>query len=348
MRAPDSYGLDKAARIHDADFRRFLETAYAMWLERHGPGTTAFAHTFGMRGMAQKPRMDNVDAMPSAYTFDIFAPIVAGTWTAIRPAVDVTLTGAAMVQAGANPVFSLCRPPGHPASGDLAGEYCFLNNAAIAAQNFRDKRAARVPDAVSLEDAAAIALVFITGWEAMVEHAGIGKGDMILIHGGAGGTGQMATQIARAMGARVVTTVSSAEKAALSIAAGAERTIDYRDEDFVQAVSDRTGGQGVRAVLDNIGGDGFGQSLRVLQPYGQMVTLMGTPGDLKDGTAYNTNLAIHNVMMLTPMWKGLKPHLRRQAEILRHAVQWLETGKVLVRVQAQFPLAQAAEAHRIL
>lgn len=142
--APDSFGLEEAGRIHDPDFLRFLETAYPMWLERHGPGTTAFARTFGMRGMAQKPRMDNVDAMLSAYTFDIFAPIVAGTWTAIRSALDVALTGAGLIQAGAPSVFSLCRPPGHHASGDLAGGYCYLNNAAIAAQNYRDKGASRV------------------------------------------------------------------------------------------------------------------------------------------------------------------------------------------------------------
>jgi len=142
--APDTFGLEEAGRIHDPDFLRFLETAYPMWLERHGPGTTAFARTFGMRGMAQKPRMDNVDAMLSAYTFDIFAPIVAGTWTAIRSALDVALTGASLIQAGAPSVFSLCRPPGHHASGDLAGGYCYLNNAAIAAQNFLDRGASRV------------------------------------------------------------------------------------------------------------------------------------------------------------------------------------------------------------
>lgn len=142
--APDSFGLAEAARIHDPDYIRFLETAYPLWVDRHGAGTTAFARTFGMRGMAQKPQMDNVDAMLAAYTFDIFAPIVAGTWTAVRSALDVALTGAALVHAGASSVFSLCRPPGHHASGDLAGGYCYLNNAAIAAQNFRDNGAARV------------------------------------------------------------------------------------------------------------------------------------------------------------------------------------------------------------
>jgi NADPH2:quinone reductase len=158
----------------------------------------------------------------------------------------------------------------------------------------------------------------------------------------------MATQIARAMGARVATTVSSAAKAELSLAAGAERAIRYKDEDFVAAVMGWSGGEGVSAVLDNIGGDGFMNSLKVLQPYGHIVTLMGTPGDLPDGTAYNGNVTIHNVMMLTPMWKGLRMHLVRQAAILQRAIEWLAEGKVFVRIQDRFPLVKAAEAHRML
>lgn len=208
--------------------------------------------------------------------------------------------------------------------------------------------AVKVPDAVSLEDAAAIALVFITGWEAMVERAQVGPGDMVLIHGGAGGTGQIATQIARAMGARVVTTVSSADKAALSRAAGAEHVINYREQDFAAAVMDWTGGQGVRAVLDNVGGDGFLQSLGVIAPYGHVVTLMGGVADTADGAAYNANLTIHNLMMLTPMWKGLQGHLLRQAAILRQAVEWLAGGRVFVRIQGRFALRDAARAHEML
>lgn len=229
----------------------------------------------------------------------------------------------------------------HGGVGGAAGTYA--RQAVVPAHSV-----VKIPDAVSMEDAAAIALVFITGWEAMVERAGVGAGDLVLIHGGAGGTGQMATQIAKAMGARVATTVSSSEKAALSTAAGAERVIRYREEDFVEAAMDWSGGQGVKAVLDNIGGDGFLNSLKVLQPYGHIVTLMGTPGDLPDGTAYNGNLTIHNVMMLTPMWKGLVPHLIRQAAILRTAMSWLAEGKVFVRIQDRFALRDAAEAHRTL
>lgn len=229
----------------------------------------------------------------------------------------------------------------HGGVGGAAGTYA--RHAVVPADSL-----VKVPDAVSLEDAAAIALVFITGWEAMVERAGVGQGDLVLIHGGAGGTGQMTTQIARALGARVATTVSSSAKAELSLAAGAERAINYKDEDFVAAVMDWSGGAGVKAVLDNIGGDGFLTSLKVLQPYGHIVTLMGAPGDLPDGTAYNGNLTIHNVMMLTPMWKGLRPHLIRQAAILQKAMDWLAEGKVFVRIQDRFPLESAPDAHRLL
>jgi NADPH2:quinone reductase len=86
----------------------------------------------------------------------------------------------------------------------------------------------------------------------------------------------------------------------------------------------------------------------VLQPYGHIVTLMGNPGDLPDGTAYNGNLTIHNVMMLTPTWKGLRTHLIRQAAILQKAVEWLAAGKIFVRIQDRFALGQAAAAHRML
>lgn len=141
---PKSFGLAEAARIHDPDFLTFLETAYPLWEKRHGPSRAVFARMFGMRNMAQKPHMDNIDAMLSAFTFDIFSPFVPRTWEAIRSALDVTLTGAGLVHSGAREAFALCRPPGHHASADLAGGYCYLNNAAIAAQMFRDQGAARV------------------------------------------------------------------------------------------------------------------------------------------------------------------------------------------------------------
>lgn len=207
---------------------------------------------------------------------------------------------------------------------------------------------ARIPDGVDFETAAAAALVFITGWESLVERARIGAGDRVLIHGGAGGTGHVAIQIARQAGARVAATVSSEAKAALARECGAELTINYRDEDFVQAVGRWTGGAGVQAVLDNAGPEVFQASIETLAPYGHLVTLMGTPGDVEDLTAYNNNLTIHNVMMLTPMWKGLTAHRVRQAGLIGKAMNRLAGGDLQIAIQARFDLADAAAAHALL
>jgi len=207
---------------------------------------------------------------------------------------------------------------------------------------------AKVPGGVSAMQAAAIALVFITGWESFKERARLRKGERVLVHGGAGGTGHIAIQIARALGARVAATVSTDEKAEIATRAGAEKIIRYRDEDFAQAALEWTGGRGLDAVLDNAGPEVFLQSIQALAPYGRLVTLMGTPGDLEDMTAYNNNLTIHNVMMLTPMWKGLSAHRRRQRRILERALEWLASGKIHVNIAATYPLGEVARAHTAL
>lgn len=143
MLPPVPHGLDAVYRVHDPRFVRFLETVHDRWTAEIGIEGFATAYVFGMRGMKQVPG-DSVQAMLSCYTFDVCVPFVAGTWAAIREAVDVTLTAQALVANGAPAAFALCRPPGHHASQDLAGGYCYINNAAVAAQAFLDQGASRV------------------------------------------------------------------------------------------------------------------------------------------------------------------------------------------------------------
>ena len=205
--------------------------------------------------------------------------------------------------------------------------------------------AARVPDGVDAADAASLPLVFITAWESLVERAALAAGETVLIHAGAGGTGQMAIQVARELGARIATTVSSADKAAVASALGAELTIDYRDEDFVARCLEWTRDEGLRVALDNVGAEVFQRTLTALAPYGRLVTLMGMPGDLADETAYNRNLTVHNVMMLTPMWLGLEGERRRQGALVKQAMDWLARGRLTPYVVETFPLEQAGTAH---
>ena len=205
---------------------------------------------------------------------------------------------------------------------------------------------AKVPDAVDDLTAAALPLVAITCWEALYDRADLKADEHVLIHGGAGGTGHVAIQLARLRGAKIATTVSSAEKAQIVTALGADFAINYRETDFVAAALDWSGG--VNVAFDNAGPEVMQATYRAMAPYGRVVTLMGTPADDDDLTAYNQNLTIHNVMMLTPMWKGLEQQLRTQAQIVRQAFELVVRGDLSIRHAANFPLADAGKAQALL
>jgi acetoin utilization deacetylase AcuC-like enzyme len=142
VRAPERFGTDPIARVHDRGFIRFLETAWDEWKAQHGE-IDALPTNWTVRNMRQIIP-SSIDGKLGYYASDCGTPITAGTWRAALSSVDVALTGAKLVAADGKPVFSLCRPPGHHASTDVYCGYCFFNNAAVAAQWFRDNGAARV------------------------------------------------------------------------------------------------------------------------------------------------------------------------------------------------------------
>jgi NADPH:quinone reductase len=205
-----------------------------------------------------------------------------------------------------------------------------------------------LPSEVDFVVAAALPLVFITLAESLYDRGDVKTGEFVLIHAGAGGTGHIGVQLARLRGARVATTVSSARKAALAKDLGAELAISYRDQDFVAAAMDWTGARGVDVAFDNVGPEVMQKTFKVMAPYGRVVTLTGTSGDTAESDAYNANLTIHNVMMLTPMWRGLPERLRAQAQHVRQGLALLAEGKLRVVVDRVFPLHEAAAAHDYL
>lgn len=141
--APSEHGLDPLRRVHTEPFLRFLESAWSAWVAEHG-AYDALPLCWPTRGLRQV-EPEAIDGKLSYFSFDAGTPITAGTWQAARSAADVALTGADLIAAGAErTAFALCRPPGHHAASDCYGGYCFLNNAAIAAQALRDQGAARV------------------------------------------------------------------------------------------------------------------------------------------------------------------------------------------------------------
>ena len=140
--APTLHGLDPVLRVHDAGFVEFLGRAWRDWAAAGNRGE-AIPDCWPARRMAQK-RPDSITGQLGYYAMAGETSIGPGTFEAARAAVDVALTAASLVSNGADGAFALCRPPGHHAARDLYGGYCFLNNAAIAAQSMRDLGARRV------------------------------------------------------------------------------------------------------------------------------------------------------------------------------------------------------------
>ena len=209
--------------------------------------------------------------------------------------------------------------------------------------------AARLPAGIDFTAAAAVPLVLITAWEALFDRARLQPAQRVLIHAAAGGVGHVAVQLARHALARVAATVGDASKAAFVRALGAERVIEYKKEDFVPAALDWTGGAGVDLIFDTVGGDTFCKSFAAACVYGQVVTLLQSNCDAgAHKLARLRNLGLHYELMLAPMFLGLHAARVHQREILEEGARLIEEGKLKVHVSEVLPLAQAAEAHRLI
>ena len=142
--APVEHSLNTARKVHRRDYLEFLPTVWDRWKAEGRKQRTALPFAWPTRGLRGDKRPDFIDGQLGYYSFDAGAGFVAGTWDAIKSSHDVALTAASLVNAGEPAAFALCRPPGHHAGAGFMGGYCFINNAAVAAQWFRDKGAKRV------------------------------------------------------------------------------------------------------------------------------------------------------------------------------------------------------------
>ena len=140
--APREFGLDPVKRIHDGAFLGFLENCWDLWTASGYKGE-AMPTVWPARGMRHRIP-DHIDGLMGYYAMAGETAITDGTWDAARAGANVALTAQATIQNGANEAFALCRPPGHHAAADMYGGYCFINNAAVAAQAFLDQGASRV------------------------------------------------------------------------------------------------------------------------------------------------------------------------------------------------------------
>lgn len=201
------------------------------------------------------------------------------------------------------------------------------------------------PRSLSMHEAAAIPLVGLTAWDAL-ERAELAYGQVALIHGGVGGVGHVAVQIARAIGATVATTVSNDEAAAIARQLGAHETINFQVESVEDYVARLTSGRGFDIVFDTIGGDNLPKSFQAAATSGQVATTNArTTQDL--GLLHAKGLSFHVVFTLLPMLTG--KGLERHGEILGEITDLVEAGNLRPLIDpARFTLESAPDAHRHL
>jgi NADPH:quinone reductase len=249
-------------------------------------------------------------------------------------------------QEGAGTVVELGAGVTEVAPGDrvafAAGSGAYAELAAVPAAKL-----VRVPDGVSTKQAAAVILQGMTAHYLATSTYPLGPKDTCLVHAAAGGVGLLLCQIAKLRGARVFGTVSTDEKAQRAREAGADQTMHYTTEDFVAETRRLTGGEGVQVVYDGVGRDTFDKSLDCLAVRGTMVLFGQASGAVlpidpqilnRKGSLYLTRPSIGH-------------YTRTREELLNRAgdvLGWIAAGKLSVRIFRELPLAEAAEAHRML
>jgi len=134
---PQNFGEDKLTRIHAPDYLQFLKNVWPAWLASDETASNARPDTFVGAGM-RHANTECIHGQLGRYSFDSTSPFVEGSWQAIRTSANIALTGADLVKGGEKRAFALCRPPGHHATVNYCGGYCYLNNTALAAQSCLD------------------------------------------------------------------------------------------------------------------------------------------------------------------------------------------------------------------
>jgi NADPH2:quinone reductase len=205
----------------------------------------------------------------------------------------------------------------------------------------------KLPDAVDFPTAAAAMLQGMTAHYLTHSTFPLKPGDKCLIHAAAGGAGRLAVQMAKMLGATVYGTAGTDEKAAIAKSAGADETIVYTRQDFVEEVKRFTGGKGVDVVYDSVGLSTFLKGLDIIRPRGMMVLFGQSSGAVApfDPSILNSK---GSLFLTRP---SLAHHCLTREELLWRSgdvLGWIASGKLELRIDKTYPLAEAAQAHRDL
>jgi NADPH2:quinone reductase len=262
---------------------------------------------------------------------------------------------------GSNPMPNTSFTPGHEGAGEVValGEgvskfrigdrvaYVRALGAYAEARNIEAKVLVKLPTAISYETAAAMMLKGLTAEYLLFRTYSVKPGDVVLVHAAAGGVGLILCQWARLLGATVIGTAGSAEKAALAREAGAHKAILYRQEDFVARVKEITGGKLCNVVYDGVGKATFPGSLDCLRPFGVFVSLGSASGPID---AFNISLLAQKGSLYATR-PNLFTHISDEATLAEMTARLMDvvgSGKVKIAIHSRHALAEAVEAHRAL
>lgn len=204
-----------------------------------------------------------------------------------------------------------------------------------------------LPETIDFETAAAMMLKGLTAQYLLRRTFRVEPGHIILVHAAAGGVGLILTQWAKHLGATVIGTVGSPEKAALARENGCDYVIDYSKEDFAARVKEITNGEGCHVVYDGIGKATFPASLDCLRPFGTFVSFGSASGPIEP---FDIMLLAHKGSLFTT-WPLLPTHLAKRENVIAMSdelFQVVSSGAVKIPVHTRLPLADVAEAHRRL
>jgi len=257
---------------------------------------------------------------PPAGASDIPGLEIAGTVAALGPQASRWKTG--------DRVMALV-------SGGGYAEYCTAHESHCLA----------IPAGVSFAEAAAIPETFFTVWHNAFQRGGLKSGETLLVHGGTSGIGTAAIQLAKAFGARVITTAGSAEKCDAARKIGADVAVNYRTEDFVKATKETTGGKGADVILDMVGGDYIDRNYEAAAVEGRIVQIafQGSPKATVDFRRIMLKRLHHTGSTLRA--RSVPDKAGIAAAVAAKVMPLVAAGRVKPVMDSSFPLAQAAAAH---
>ncbi|HVG81956.1 MAG TPA: NAD(P)H-quinone oxidoreductase [Methylomirabilota bacterium] len=211
-----------------------------------------------------------------------------------------------------------------------------------------EPQALPIPAGLDLARAAALPETFFTVWTNLFERGRLAQGETFLVHGGSSGIGTTAIQLAKAFGARVFATAGNKMKCQACEKLGAERAINYREEDFAAVIQEATGGRGVDVILDMVGGDYIQKNIALLAMEGRLVNI----AYLK-GSKVEVNFLPVMLKRLTITGSTLRPRSVEEKGAIARALEqkvWplIGQGRIQPVIEGRFPLTRAADAHRLM